>query len=142
MRPAGLHSICKVKPEILETHRDISCLYKDIIYITDKKAEFGEIYTIKGSDEYQLVQSDHVHVKCTGIVRKDNKRKEWIGFVAGFRPVHIPPPRRPSPPSARARPLNVLFVGFDSTSKNGFIRSMLETFRSLQKDFGAVVMDG
>ncbi|KAG7295309.1 hypothetical protein JYU34_022314 [Plutella xylostella] len=136
------HSICKVKPEILETHRDVSCLYKDIIYITDKKAEFGEIYTINGSEEYQLVQSDHVHVKCTGIVRKDNKRKEWIGFVAGFRPVHIPPPRRPSPPSPRARPLNVLFVGFDSTSKNGFIRSMLETFRSLQKDFGAVVMDG
>ncbi|CAG9116445.1 unnamed protein product [Plutella xylostella] len=65
------HSICKVKPEILETHRDVSCLYKDIIYITDYKAEFGEIYSINGSEEYQLVQSDHVHVKCTGIVRKD-----------------------------------------------------------------------
>ncbi|CAG9116436.1 unnamed protein product [Plutella xylostella] len=71
-----------------------------------------------------------------------NKRKEWIGFVTGFRPVHIPLPRRPSPPSPRARPLNVLLVGFDSTSKNGFIRSMPVTFRSLQEDFGAVVMDG
>ncbi|CAG9116443.1 unnamed protein product [Plutella xylostella] len=59
-----------------------------------------------------------------------------------FPPSPHPAPAPPVPALTPARPLNVLLVGFDSTSKNGFIRSMPETFRSLQEDLGAVVMDG
>ncbi|KAG7295299.1 hypothetical protein JYU34_022304 [Plutella xylostella] len=73
---------------------------------------------------------------CGYCGRYHNLTSHWSGYGAGFRKVF-----RVAPDPDRVDSVNVVFLGFDSTSRNGFLRDMPRTVKVL-KDFGAVIMNG
>ncbi|XP_050357845.1 uncharacterized protein LOC126778399 [Nymphalis io] len=61
----------------------------------------------------------------------------WHGYNCGIRP-HEPPPSAPG----REKTINVLILGFDSASRNGFIRKMPKSYKFLKEDLEAVFLNG
>ncbi|XP_068624407.1 uncharacterized protein [Battus philenor] len=132
------HSKCRVIDEILETTSDVECVYNDIIYISDAEYKIGPERRVKGGNAYTLTDSDHVKVKCTGNHVNSILPSKWKGHSVGFRnTVHTPPP-----PPGRENTLNVLILGFDSTSHNGFVRRMPKSYRVLLDEFDATILEG
>ncbi|XP_038216999.1 uncharacterized protein LOC119835936 [Zerene cesonia] len=131
-------SECYVKKEILDTKRDITCVYKDIIYIDDDNYKIGDGVKLSGDEKYILNQSDYFKVSCFGYDKKGFGllSHRWQGYIAGVRQVNR------SVPASRENSLNVLILGFDSTSRNGFVRKMPKSYRVLVDELGAVIMNG
>ncbi|XP_023941521.1 uncharacterized protein LOC112048274 [Bicyclus anynana] len=130
------HSTCRVVPEILNSTKDIVCSYSDIVYINDFKRIVEPHFDIYGGDVYELDRSDHVKVVCSGKHIDSVLPSKWIGYTLGFRKSVHPKASKP------AEPINVLIIGFDSTSKNGFIRRMPKSYKVLTEILGATVLNG
>ncbi|XP_075146470.1 uncharacterized protein LOC142220931 [Haematobia irritans] len=144
-------SICFVKPEVLALHGDVSCFYTDIIRKTDSKSRYGK--SLRTSEPYVLQESDFVKVFCTA-----SDGSSWFGMAFGIRDgveksikhKHpIPPPLDNANPinvleSANDLPsyFNVLMFGFDSLSRNAFIRKLPKTYEYLTDRLGAKVLTG
>ncbi|XP_013178648.1 PREDICTED: uncharacterized protein LOC106125813 isoform X2 [Papilio xuthus] len=132
------HSECRVTKEILDTTTDIECIYNDIIYINDGEYVIGEDITVKGNNSYVLTRSDHVKVKCIGNHIDSILPSKWKGHSLGFRSSVHPK----TPPQGRENTLNVLILGFDSTSHNGFVRRMPKSYQFLKDEFKATILQG
>ncbi|XP_047513405.1 uncharacterized protein LOC125055167 isoform X1 [Pieris napi] len=128
---------CKVVPEILRTTRDIICTYNDILYESDAKYTIGPSIEIRGADVYPLIKSDHVKVKCTGTHENSILPSKWLGHGIGFRSTVHPK----TPPPGRENTYDILFLGFDSTAKNGFIRRMPKSYKVVKEILGATVLN-
>ncbi|XP_073832590.1 uncharacterized protein isoform X2 [Musca autumnalis] len=142
-------SICFVKPEVLALHGEVNCFYTDIIRKNDFKSRYGK--SLRTSEPYVLQESDFVKVFCTA-----NDGASWFGMAYGIRDgveksiVHkpVPPPldANPNPMnvldplSDLPRYFNVLMFGFDSLSRNAFIRKLPKTYEYLTKKLGAIVL--
>lgn len=132
------YSECKVVPAILNTTKNIKCIYRDLIYESDQKYYVGDEMIIQGGDTYYLKNSDHVKITCTGKPDSVLKKSYWKGYAAGFRDsVELR-----SVPPGRENSFNVLIFGYDSTSKNGFIRKMPKSYRYLTKMMKGIVLNG
>ncbi|KAL0859749.1 hypothetical protein ABMA27_010108 [Loxostege sticticalis] len=131
-------SECKVVKEILDTTRDIVCTYRDIIYDTDQKYHMGPPVDVYNGNSYVLERSDHVKVKCMGTHLKSILPSKWIGVLTGFRKyvttVDPPPDRKDS--------INVLVFGYDSMSKNGFIRRLPKTYKYITEELKVTILHG
>ncbi|CAH1645432.1 unnamed protein product [Spodoptera littoralis] len=130
-------SKCYVTQEILNSVKDVSCTYKDIIYVNDREYFLSNKTIVNGGDKYILNRSDHVRVTCTGRYKYSSSlfSPRWKGVKMGFRPVQtypVPPNRKDS--------YNVMILGFDSTSHNGFIRKMPKSYKYISEN--AVTMNG
>ncbi|XP_041985837.1 uncharacterized protein LOC121738071 isoform X2 [Aricia agestis] len=132
------HSECRVVPHILETTKNIVCTYKDILYESDAKYTIGSPTDVYGDEPYILTKSDHVKVRCTGKHKGDILPSKWSGHSIGFRSTATPK----KPPAGRENTFNVLIFGFDSTSKNTFIRRMPKSYRVLSEVLGATILNG
>ncbi|XP_026744039.1 uncharacterized protein LOC113505498 [Trichoplusia ni] len=131
-------SECKVVEEILSTTSDILCTYQDIIYHNDFKYKLGPPTEVSGDDIYTLDRSDHVKIKCVGTHHNSLLHSKWTGYAVGFRKSVE---RRPSPPDRNDTP-NVLIFGFDSTSKNGFIRRMPKSYQYIMRHLEGTLLEG
>ncbi|XP_072933733.1 uncharacterized protein [Epargyreus clarus] len=131
-------SECQVTKEIIEKYRNIVCIYKDIVYVNDQKHTIGAPIKVIGEQKYYLNRSDSVKVSCSGFDKNGLGlvSSRWFGYKSGFRPVTtvVPPGREGS--------LNVLILGFDSTSRNGFIRRMPKSYQVLTEELQATVLKG
>lgn len=86
------------------------------------------------SDHFTLIHSDFARVKC-----KSSKTSErWTGVVIGVR-TELPADK---PPVTIDRPFNVLMFGFDSLSRNAFIRKLPKSYAYLVDKLGAHVLTG
>uniref|UniRef100_A0A2A4K9R1 Uncharacterized protein n=1 Tax=Heliothis virescens TaxID=7102 RepID=A0A2A4K9R1_HELVI len=132
------HSECRVVKSILKTTKNVVCKYQDIIYENDYKYHLGPPTEVVGDKPYILDKSDHVKVKCTGTHEKSLLSSTWVGYTLGFRKSV----ERKSPPPFREDSLNVLIFGFDSTSKNGFIRKMPKSYEYLKNTVKATILHG
>ncbi|KAJ8730004.1 hypothetical protein PYW07_017042 [Mythimna separata] len=130
-------SECYVKKEILEQMRDVSCTYRDIVYVTDLLYYLSDYTTVTGSEIYKLDKSDHVKISCTGTDKNSFGilYSRWTGMKAGLRPVQT----QPIPPG-REDSYNVMILAFDSASHNGFIRKMPKSYKFLADR--AVILNG
>lgn len=147
-------SICFVKPEISAIYGDIVCSYTDIIRKSDYKARFGRTVRIK--EPYVLQESDFVKVSCHA-----DTGQRWYGMAYGIRDTvqrpampHLSPNLAVLPPEVIAQAqqqmqdlptnpfYNVLMFGFDSLSRNAFIRKLPRTYSYLTEQLGAVVLEG
>ncbi|XP_063543190.1 uncharacterized protein LOC134751676 [Cydia strobilella] len=129
------HSKCRVVDSIRDTHTNIQCEYRDIIYKDDFHHDFGKPTVVKDGDVYQLSASDHVSVQCTGTVPSMRKTEKWSGNTLGFRP--LSPPAKPLDDQ-----INVMILAFDSTPRSGFIRLMPESWKVINEELKATVMEG
>ncbi|KAH8332700.1 hypothetical protein KR074_009232, partial [Drosophila pseudoananassae] len=148
------NSICFVRPEIAAKHEDVTCSYTDIIRKTDYKVRFGR--TLRMKEPYVLQASDFVKVAC-----RSANGESWLGMAHGIRDT-VPRPLSANfspnlavlPPEAVAQAqqqmqdvptasfYNVLMFGFDSLSRNAFIRKLPKTYEYLTQQLGATVLKG
>lgn len=125
-------SECYVTQQIRDRMRNIACTYKDIIFVRDDYYYIGEPTKVLGDGKYKLNKSDHVKVFCTGMDKNGLGiiLSHWEGNKAGFRPIQKSPEKS----------LNILIIIFDSTSRNGFIRQMPQSYKFLTEELQAVVL--
>ncbi|XP_049882409.1 uncharacterized protein LOC126378228 [Pectinophora gossypiella] len=148
-------SKCRPTRETVEQYENIECVYNDIIHVNDYKRYYGPSKVVKGDEAYTLVDSDHVKIKCTGrsgvgITRHLHRRRRrrrvsmlfgktsWSGLGTGLRSTV----NSLKAPKGVHDKYDVLIFGFDTTSKNGFIRKMPVSYRYLTKELGATVLNG
>ncbi|KAH8294935.1 hypothetical protein KR018_004463 [Drosophila ironensis] len=145
-------SICFVRPEIAASHGEVTCSYTDIIRKSEYRVRFGR--PVRSKEPYILQASDFVDVTCRSSIGKT-----WTGMAHGIRDT-VPRPLAPNfapnlavlPPEAVAQAqkqlqstasfYNVLMFGFDSLSRNAFIRKLPETYKFLTQQLGATVLKG
>lgn len=71
-------SVCYVAKDILEVMKDVSCTYKDIIYIDDHTYKIADGVKLCNDDKYVLNQSDYFKVSCFGYDKKGSVRIKYI----------------------------------------------------------------
>ncbi|KAL0811354.1 hypothetical protein ABMA28_009764 [Loxostege sticticalis] len=132
------YSECKVEKELLHTTQNIVCAYRDIIYETDQKYYLGSWVVVRGGQPYILKRSDHVKIKCKieGTYFHSIFSSTWTGVSSGLRKTvpTLPPKNKDS--------VNVLIIGYDSMSKNGFIRHMPKTYKYITEELKVTILHG
>ncbi|KAF9413018.1 hypothetical protein HW555_008632 [Spodoptera exigua] len=108
-------SECYVTQEILNNVTDISCDYRDIMYVNDQEYYLSDSTIIKGGDNLFTPR--------------------WEGVKTGLRPVKTYPN-----PQNHGNSYNVMILAFDSSSHNGFMRKMPKSYKYLSKN--AIIMNG
>lgn len=124
-------SMCTIKKHIIDRQGgSISCEFTDILRKGDYSIEFGS--TVKSTNRYLLQNSDFVRVKCKAA---DGSR--WHGTLIGIRK-DVEIVKRPK----EVNGLNVLMMGFDSLSRNAFIRKLPKAYDYLTKVLSADILKG
>ncbi|XP_014245819.1 uncharacterized protein LOC106664528 isoform X2 [Cimex lectularius] len=122
--------------EAKEKHGRVECSFTDILRTNDFTTHVG--LTTRTHTEYNLESSDFVRVDCYG-----DSGKRWSSIMAGARydqdlmdqtGWHLLP--------KDAMKLNVLMFGFDSISRNTFLRKLPQSYNYLTKVLNAVVLEG
>ncbi|CAH1369497.1 unnamed protein product [Tenebrio molitor] len=128
-------SECKIQEEIKNLHGSITCAFTDIIRVNDFENTNGE--TTYSDSYYKLEASDVVRVSCR------SHSNEWSSTLTG---IHLDPNVWKQSswnklPSAALK-LNVLMFGFDSISRNSFIRKLPKSYKYLTEVLHGDVLQG
>ncbi|KAK0087881.1 hypothetical protein PV325_013870 [Microctonus aethiopoides] len=113
-------------------HGQITCAFR----VNDDTIKLSDAYE---SDElYSLSQSDFVDVKC-----ESQQGEQWHSVLAGVRddPIIKKTMTWENVPEGGLN-LNVLMFGFDSLSRNTFIRKLPKTYGYLTKNLNVQVLEG
>lgn len=123
-------SLCTIKSEAIEKHGGaIQCDFTDVIRDgTDNSFRLGD--PVRSTKKYVLQNSDFVRVSCKAA---DGSR--WSGSLAGIRKSVNLMKKKNS-----ARGFNVLMFGFDSLSRNAFMRKLPKSYKYLTEELGAHVL--
>lgn len=128
---------CTAQPKKLAEHFQLHCTFSEILRKNEYSVEEKDIpapVTFKSSsDFYVLKHSDYARVKC----KSSKTGEKWHGVVIGVR--SQVKPRHGKPVSS---PYNVLMFGFDSLSRNAFIRKLPKSYAYLVDKIGAHVLNG
>lgn len=128
-------SECRVSEEIKAQHGQVKCAFTDLIRSDDFTVTNGE--TTNTDSFYKLESSDVVSVSCKSPYGK------WSSVLTGIR-------QEPKIYDSTgweyvandALKLNVLMFGFDSMSRNSFIRKLPKTYQYLSDVLEAHVLQG
>lgn len=113
----------------------IKCSFTDIIRVNDFELTDGE--TSYSSEYYKLERSDVVRVACQSADHK------WTATLTGIRlDTSVWDRSSWEELESDALQLNVLIFGYDSLSRNAFIRKLPETYKYLTRELGAIVLEG
>ncbi|XP_015587681.1 uncharacterized protein LOC107264194 isoform X2 [Cephus cinctus] len=112
-----------------------TCIVLEIIRVDDFKIILAD--TVESDDSYILKRSDFAEVKC-----ESQNGNQWYSVLAGVQ----------DDPKAKldtwdnvpknALKLNVLMFGFDSLSRNTFMRMLPKTYHYLKKSLNTLVLEG
>ncbi|CAD7092544.1 unnamed protein product [Hermetia illucens] len=124
-------STCLISKWVVAEKGNVTCYFTDLIRKSDYKVKYGR--TTRTSSSYTLVASDFAKATC-----KARNGDRWFGIVYGIR--NIPSLHRSK---KYAQPLlNVLMFGFDSLSRNAFIRKLPKTYEYLVNRLHAHILQG
>lgn len=124
-------SMCTIKKHMIKAKGGtITCEFNDIIRDGDNSYQYGD--TVKSTNKYMLQKSDFVRIKC-----KASDGSHWHGFGVGVRKDAEIVKRHRS-----FEAINVLMFGFDSMSRNAFIRKMPKAYNYLTNELKADVLKG
>jgi hypothetical protein len=127
-------SKCEIKTSVVQ-EKSPTCEFTDIIRDNDFRNKNGKITVSK--DAYILKESDYVRVRCW----TENK-ESWYGTLAGIRQQESQRYGRISWNGKNNQYLNVLMFGFDSLSKNAFIRKLPKSYKYLTEQLKGDVLQG
>ncbi|XP_076395907.1 uncharacterized protein LOC100877796 [Megachile rotundata] len=114
----------------------ISCSFSEILRDNDNEVSYTT--PVESDNSYVLKHSDFVDVKCES---KDGT--EWHSIMAGVKDDPEAKERhRWENVGNKALKLNVLMFGFDSLSRNTFIRKLPKTYQYLREYLSALVLEG
>lgn len=126
-------SFCYIKKHIIQQKGGfISCEFTDILRNGDSSYEYGA--TTKSTAKYMLQTSDFVRIKC-----KASDGSKWTGTGIGIRR-DVQLIKRPK--YIRDEGFNVIMFGFDSLSRNAFIRKLPKSYNYLTTELRADVLKG
>lgn len=134
---------CTAQPRKLAEHFQLHCTYTEILRRTDfsiEEPDIGNTITFKStSDYFPLVNSDYARVKCKSSKTSD----KWTGIVIGVRTKISKRKTKQTPTAIKEENVfNVLMFGFDSLSRNSFIRKLPRSYNYLVEKIGAHVING
>ncbi|XP_015439519.1 PREDICTED: uncharacterized protein LOC107194414 [Dufourea novaeangliae] len=125
-----------ISNDIKKKYGWISCTFSEILRDDDYTVSF--MTPVKSDNYYVLKHSDFVDVKC-----ESKNGEEWHSIMAGVKDDPQVKEKSKWENTANNNPkLNVLMFGFDSLSRNTFIRKLPKTYQYLQEDLGALVLEG
>ncbi|XP_066584356.1 uncharacterized protein [Prorops nasuta] len=114
----------------------ISCIFREIARIDDYNVNF--LKEAKSDDYYILTESDFVKVYCTS-----QSRNKWKSILAGVRDEPFKKIENGwKKTSNDSLKLNVLMFGFDSLSRNTFIRKLPKTYSYLKEELQTLILEG
>uniref|UniRef100_A0A1B0ET90 Uncharacterized protein n=1 Tax=Lutzomyia longipalpis TaxID=7200 RepID=A0A1B0ET90_LUTLO len=123
-------STCFIRPAVMVRKGRIRCDFSDIIRVDDFRIELGS--PVSTEETYKLTRSDFARVKC----HKLDRSERWHGTVLGVRDgVNA------GNYGMNGR-LNVLMYGYDSLSRNAFMRKLPKSFAYLTEDLHGDVLKG
>ncbi|XP_065337765.1 uncharacterized protein LOC135938133 [Cloeon dipterum] len=126
----------KITDNARKLHGDVLCSFTDIIRETDfSNKNAPRVFSRTG---YILARSDYIRVSCNA-----TDGEKWRGILAGIR--RYPDAVKRSTWSNVEKdglPLNVIIWGFDSLSRNMFIRTLPKTYEFMKDELGAVALEG
>ncbi|KAJ3655287.1 hypothetical protein Zmor_014422 [Zophobas morio] len=128
-------SECKIEEHIKEKFGRVTCTFTDIIRVNDFESTNGE--TTESDSYYKLEASDVVRVLCK------SSNSQWSSTLTGIRldqSVWTRANWNNLPPTATK--FNVLMFGFDSISRNSFIRKLPKSYDYLTKILHGDVLQG
>ena len=125
----------QISASAIRRHGQLKCIYTPLL-------RGGDDYTTIWGDPVAVaksgmrLQTDFFKVNCTA---RDNST--YFNIHAGIRPVRQ---RRPESSDGTQNPLglNILMIGFDSTSRLAWMRNLPKTYAYLVDILGATVMEG
>lgn len=121
-------SLCTIKSGVIEKRGMVQCDFSDVIRSNDNSFRLSD--PIRTTKKYVLQNSDFVRVLCKA---EDGSR--WSRTLAGIRKdVNLMKKKN------SARGFNVLMFGFDSLSRNAFIRKLPKSYKYLTEELGAHVL--
>ncbi|XP_039296130.1 uncharacterized protein LOC111050348 isoform X2 [Nilaparvata lugens] len=129
-------SKAKITAEARQKHGEIECSFTDILRSNDFSSRTGISTTTH--TEYNLENADFVRIHC---VANDGKR--WSNLMAGARHDQdvLDQSGWEKLPDKTLK-LNVLMFGFDSLSRNTFIRKLPKSYDYLTKALKSIVLKG
>ncbi|KAG5681365.1 hypothetical protein PVAND_010807 [Polypedilum vanderplanki] len=125
-------SFCIIKKRIVDKKGGfISCEFQDIMRNGDNSFQYGN--AVRSTNKYMLQNSDFVRIKC-----KAADGSKWSGTGIGIRKdVEIIKRHKVADGL-----MNVLIFGFDSISRNSFIRKLPKAYHYLTNELNADVLKG
>ncbi|KAJ8983434.1 hypothetical protein NQ317_005899 [Molorchus minor] len=130
-----VESQCKIQDSIKEKYGPVKCTFTDIIRLDDFKFINGE--TSVSETSYSLKESDVVAVSCSAA------NKKWSATLTGIRiQKDIWQGASWNNLPQNALKMNVLMFGFDSLSRNAFIRKLPNSYEYLVKELNAIILKG
>ena len=123
----------RVSAQARTSHGEITCAYAPLERQTDMKVVEGA--TVADMRDGQRITSDFFKGRCRS--SDGSYRDHLLSGVAYNAGVHA---RRPAP-DKDAIPLNVLMLGFDSTSHMSWLRMLPRTHRYFTETLGGVVLE-
>lgn len=124
-------SICAIKKSVIEKKGvPVSCEFADVIRKDDYSFEIGA--GVRSTSRYFLRDSDVVRVSCSS-----SDGSKWAGMVIGIRKSSKIIKRK-----RQVNDLNVLMLGFDSLSRNAFMRKLPKSYEYLKNNLKADVLEG
>ncbi|XP_069166443.1 uncharacterized protein [Procambarus clarkii] len=119
-----------------DAHGDVECSFTEVVRDGDDANKRG--LTTTTHDTFTLTNTDFYSVSCTA---KDGNT--WDTIIAGIRyDEDIRAQASWDKVPSDALKLNFLMIGFDSLSRNTFIRTLPKTYAFLTETLGAHVMEG
>lgn len=112
------------------------CSFSEILRDDDYNISYET--AVESDDFYVLKHSDFVDVKCES--KNGNK---WHSIMAGVKDdPEVKEKSKWEYVGNKAFKLNVLMFGFDSLSRNTFIRKLPKTYQYLKEYLGALILEG
>ncbi|XP_026672078.1 uncharacterized protein LOC108628160 isoform X1 [Ceratina calcarata] len=117
-------------------HVSITCFFSEILRDDDYYVSY--MPPIESDDSYVLRHSDFVDVKC-----QSSNGKRWHSVMAGVKSdPEVKQESKWENVGKNALKLNVLMFGFDSLSRNTFIRKLPKTYQYLKENLDALILEG
>ncbi|XP_043202025.1 uncharacterized protein LOC122370443 [Amphibalanus amphitrite] len=116
-------------------HGRVTCQFTDLLLKDDMWAVQG--FRSNSEEGYTLKESDFVSVSCTA-----EDGETWNNIVAGVRKNAAPHALPLSDLPKDHLPVNILIWGFDSLSRNTFMRKLPRTYAFLRDELQATVLRG
>ncbi|XP_034937325.1 uncharacterized protein [Chelonus insularis] len=125
-----------IQEKAKERYESITCAFSEILRVNDYAIELTN--PEESDDVYILKQSDFVDVKC-----ESKNGDKWHSVLAGVKEdPEVMKKVSWKNVSKDGLKLNVLMFGFDSLSRNTFIRKLPKTYYYLKQNLNAQVLEG
>ncbi|XP_076284101.1 uncharacterized protein LOC143210795 [Lasioglossum baleicum] len=126
----------EISKKAKKKYGSIICSFSEIVRKNDYNVLF--MTSVDSNDYYELKHSDFVDVKC-----ESKNGDEWHSIMAGVKnDPRMKEENKWENVASNALKLNILMLGFDSLSRNTFIRKLPKTYQYLKNDLDALVLEG